>query len=78
MKLVGPGLRDDGYVRARVAPVLGGEIRRKNPKLLHGVRRRKVHAGVARGIVEVGTVEGEQIHVGTASIHVHLGAAARA
>ena len=77
VELVGAGFGHHGDLRAGVAPVLGREVVRQHAHFLHRVGRRVVHAGVARRIVEVPAVEGEQVHVGAAAVDVHFRSAAR-
>ena len=61
----------DSYVRAGIASAVRGEVAGLYPELLNGVRRRSIHAGVPRRIVEVRPVEPVVVHVRAAAVYVH-------
>jgi hypothetical protein len=76
MELIGSGLGYHIDLRSGVAAVFGGEVVGLDANFLNGVGRREIDAGVARRVIEVAAVEGEEVHVGAATVDVHFRAAA--
>src|SRR5260370_34316848 len=76
MELVGSGLGYHVDLRSGITAVFGGEVVGLDANFLNGVGRREIDAGVARRVIEVAAVEGEEVHVGAATVDVHFRAAA--
>ena len=72
MKVIGPRLGNDVDLGTRIAPIFRTKIVGQYSNFLNGIRRWVIHAGVSGRVIEIAPVKGEQVHVGSASVHIHF------
>src|SRR5215467_5886698 len=68
MELIGSGLGHHVDLRPWITAVFGREIMGLDANFLNGVWGREIDAGVARRVIEIAAVEGEEVHIRPAAL----------